>query len=130
MAPRRPYMHNLTTFYHFRSLSISFQKTESMKFSAYTEESLKELEAARETETDIYLVHLVRIQHLTEKIYSINSGNATADSVSGIPRAPMSAYQSAFQAELDRIQNSLSKSLQNDSESPPPKFLPLPFSLP
>ncbi len=88
-----------------------------MKFSNYIQQCLKELESAREYETDVLLVHLIKLQHLTEKIYSINSRDDLSDNVPGIPRAPISAYQSAFQAELDKIQTFLPKSLRNNRTS-------------
>jgi len=85
-----------------------------MKFSTYIQHCLKELEEDGEYETDIYLVNLVRIQHLTERIYQLNAGPDTLDTP-GLPRAPTSAYQSVFQGELDKIVNSLSPSMKTNS---------------
>ncbi|KAF4457959.1 hypothetical protein F53441_214 [Fusarium austroafricanum] len=74
------------------------------------------LEQEREYETDLRLVTLVRIQHLTERIAQLNSPDDPAEEVAGLPMAPLSAYVSAFHGELDRIRNGLPPDLQNDRE--------------
>jgi len=79
------------------------------------QQCLSELETNREYDTDALLVQLVRLQNVTENIVRLNTKDDMGDSIPGIPRAPLSAYQSAFQTELDKIDQSLSKSLRNNS---------------
>lgn len=102
----------LGVWYLASCISVDFQRTESLVFSTYVRQCLAELESAREHASDAFLVEHVRLQHLTERIYQFNNQerDGDADEVPGIPRAPASAYQAAFQGELDRFQASLDKS--------------------
>lgn len=87
-----------------------------MRYTRYGQSCLSVLEQEREYETDARLVALVRIQHLTERISQLNAPNEPVEEVAGFPAAPMSAYVSAFQTELDKIRNGLPLELQNDSK--------------
>ncbi len=99
-----------------RSASVGFGKIESMKFSSYMQHCLKELQENREYETDVILAHMVRLQNLSEKIAELNARDESSEEIS-IPRAPVSAYVSTFQSELDKIQSSISKTMKNNSTS-------------
>lgn len=79
------------------------------------QEGLKVLEEETEYETDVKLVYLVRIQHLTARIAQLSSQDDPAEELSGIPTAPLSAYVSAFQGELNRIHEGLPPKLKQDS---------------
>ncbi|KAH7001460.1 hypothetical protein EDB80DRAFT_722326 [Ilyonectria destructans] len=96
------------------AMSLGFSRIESMRYTKYIQECVQVLEDENEYETDVNLVHLVRIQHLTERISLLNSPDSPAEEVVGVPTAPMSAYVSAFQGELDRIRNSLPANLKSD----------------
>ncbi|KAF4980152.1 hypothetical protein FZEAL_3771 [Fusarium zealandicum] len=96
------------------AMSLGFSRIESMRYTKYIQECLGVLEREKEYETDVRLVYLVRIQHLTERISQLNSPDDPAEEVVGLPTAPLSAYVSAFQGELDRIRNGLPVSLKND----------------
>ena len=72
------------------------------------------LEEASEYETDALLVQLVRLQHLTEMIFQINTRDQIVDTLPGIPETPVIAYHTAFQKELDRLRDSLPPSLKNN----------------
>lgn len=99
------------------SIAQGFGRIESLKYTAYIQQCLRELEQAREYESDAVLVHMVRLQHLSEDITEINSREDDEnEEVSGVPKAPVSAYISAFQKELDKIRNSLTKPMRNNSE--------------
>lgn len=87
-----------------------------MRYTKYIQACLAALEQEQEYETDLRLVTLVRIQHLTERIAQLNSPDDAAEEVAGLPTAPISAYVSAFQSELDRIRNGLPHDLRNDSK--------------
>lgn len=97
-------------------MATTFGRLESMRYSSYLQECVNDLEASREFETDTTLVFLVRIQHLTERIFELNARDKAAEEIPGIPTAPTSAYIYAFQNELDRIRNNLPQSLKMDSE--------------
>jgi hypothetical protein len=97
-------------------MSLGFGRIESMRYTKYMQECLKTLEDEEGYETDVNLILLVRIQHLTERISQLNSPDGPAEDVFGVPTAPLSAYVSAFQAELDRIRNGLPPNLRNDRE--------------
>ncbi|CAM1504443.1 Fc.00g020340.m01.CDS01 [Cosmosporella sp. VM-42] len=96
------------------AMSLGFSRTEPMRYTKYMQESLKVLEEEKEYETDVTLVYLVRIQHLTERISKLNSHDDPTEEVAGLAAAPLSAYVSAFQGELDRIHNSLPPNLKHD----------------
>ncbi|KAF7550117.1 hypothetical protein G7046_g8123 [Stylonectria norvegica] len=96
------------------AMSLGFSRIESMRYTKYIQEGLKVLEDDKEYETDERLVHLVRIQHLTERISELNMRDDPAEEVAGLPTAPRSAYVFAFQGELDRIRNNLPATLKND----------------
>ena len=99
-----------------RSVSVGFGKIESMKFSSYMQACLKELQENREYETDVILSHMIRLQSLSEKIADLNARDESSEEAS-VPRAPVSAYISTFQSELDKIQSSISKTMKNNSTS-------------
>lgn len=95
-------------------MALGFGRIESMRYTKYMQECLTTLESEEEYSTDVMLVFLVRIQHLTERISQLNSPDSPTEEVVGVPTAPMSAYVSAFQAELDRIRIGLPTHLRND----------------
>ncbi|KAF5020108.1 hypothetical protein F66182_7871 [Fusarium sp. NRRL 66182] len=97
------------------SMSLGFLRIEPMRYTKYIQSCLSVLEKEREYETDIRLVYLVRIQHLTERISQLNSPDDPAEEVAGLPSAPLSAYVSAFDNELDRMRQGLPPELQNDN---------------
>jgi hypothetical protein len=66
-----------------------------------------ELEQAAEYETDELLVNLVRVQHLTQKIFHVNSRHQKDDELPGVPTTPLAVYHAAFQIELDRLRSLL-----------------------
>lgn len=105
-----------------KSMSLGFLRIEPMRYTKYIQACLAALEQDQEYDTDLRLITLVRIQHLTERIAQLNSPDDAAEDVAGLPTAPISAYVSAFQSELDRIRNELPHDLRNDS-----KFLQLAY---
>jgi hypothetical protein len=93
-----------------------------MPFSPWMEKCIQQIQKAREHETDAHLVALVSLQRLNEEI----SGELPSDSKSApglpdpepaLPKAPRSAYRSAFQRKLDSVRSNLPKRARNDSES-------------
>ncbi|KAF9774979.1 hypothetical protein IL306_006978 [Fusarium sp. DS 682] len=106
----------LGVWYLSSSMSLGFLRIEPMRYTKYIQQCLAVLEQEREYETDIRLVTLVRIQHLTERIAQLNAPDDPAEEVVGLPAAPLSAYVSAFHGELDRIRNGLPPELKNDRE--------------
>lgn len=90
-----------------------------MRFTSYLQECLKELENAGEHPSDVVLIYLVRIQHLTERIYQLNAKDPELEDVSGLPTPPLSAYMASFRSELDRIRDGLPDDIKSDSECLP-----------
>ncbi|KAH7219297.1 hypothetical protein DER44DRAFT_805235 [Fusarium oxysporum] len=104
----------LGVWYLSSSMSLGFLRIEPMRYTKYIQQCLAVLEQEREYNTDMRLVTLVRVQHLTERIAQLNAPDDPAEEVVGLPAAPLSAYVSAFHGELDRIRNELPPELQND----------------
>lgn len=87
-----------------------------MKFSKYLRKCLAELEADPEHESDVLLVHLVKVQHLTQQISDwINREDEEDSNIQGIYQAPTTAYLSAFEGEIRRLRDTLPLSLKNHS---------------
>ncbi|KAF5965298.1 hypothetical protein FBULB1_12292 [Fusarium bulbicola] len=105
----------LGVWYLSSSMSLGFLRIEPMRYTKYIQQCLAVLEQEREYDTDMRLVTLVRVQHLTERIAQLNAPDDPAEELVGLPAAPLSAYVSAFHGELDRIRNGLSPELQNDN---------------
>ncbi|KAF4963841.1 hypothetical protein FSARC_8201 [Fusarium sarcochroum] len=105
----------LGVWYLSSAMSLGFLRIEPMRYTKYIQGCLAVLEQEKEYGTDTRLVSLVRIQHLTERISQLNSPDDPAEEVAGLPTAPLSAYVSAFQGELDRIRNGLPPDLKNDN---------------
>lgn len=62
-----------------------------------------ELEKAREYDSDLYLVQLIRVQQLSDKITALCMGDEVDEQSYTVPRAPKSGYVHAFQTDLDRL---------------------------
>lgn len=90
-----------------------------LRFSKYTRKCLEDLEKTSEYESDLLLVHLVRIQRLTERIHNWTSQEDDEDDISSYLKAPPAAYQVAFHGEIGRLQSSLPASLVGNSRSTP-----------
>jgi hypothetical protein len=90
------------------------------RYTKYLDQCLKELEDAAEYETDQLAVQLVRIQHLTEKIFHFHNRDQMVDELPGIQEASAAVRLSrAFQMELDGLQNALPTNLKSDCEMIP-----------
>ncbi|KAK0745548.1 hypothetical protein B0T18DRAFT_367263 [Schizothecium vesticola] len=85
-----------------------------VRYTAYLDQSLKELESAAEYETDQLVVQLVRIQHLTDKIFHFHARDQLIDELHEIPKAPTAVCLETFQMQLDTLRNTLSPNLQHD----------------
>lgn len=98
--------------------ALGYRLTESMRFTRYLDQCLKDLEAATEYESDEQLVTLVRIQHLTERLAQLGEEGQPTEEVPAIPTmsTPREAVISACHMELDRIRQGLSPRLKSDSE--------------
>ncbi|KAH0437127.1 hypothetical protein CcaCcLH18_03995 [Colletotrichum camelliae] len=101
----------LAAWYLCSSVSLDVQQIDPMRFSAYMEQCLRELEETMEYESDIHVIYIVRVQRLAERISQIRA-NEDWDGGLGLPKAPISAYASSFQAELDKLVDNM-----------PPNFL-------
>jgi hypothetical protein len=90
-----------------------------VRYTAYLDQSLKELEGAAEYETDQLVVQLVRIQHLTDKIFHFHGRDQLVDELHEIPKAPTAVCLETFQMQLDTLRNTLSPNLEHDCEIGP-----------
>ncbi|KAJ6781563.1 hypothetical protein PWT90_01558 [Aphanocladium album] len=97
------------------SLSTVFGRIDPMRYTSYVKECLTVLESEVEYETDIILVFLLRIQHLTQRISELNPRDNTIEEFSSIPKAPTAVYVSAFQNELNELRAKLPNHLKNDN---------------
>lgn len=93
------------------SVATGLMKALPLRFSKYTRKCLEDLEKTSEYESDLLLVHLVRIQRLTERIHNWTSQEDDEDDISSYLKAPPAAYQVAFHGEIGRLQSSLPASL-------------------
>jgi hypothetical protein len=89
------------------------------RYTRYLDQCLQELESAAEYETDQLAVQLVRVQHLTEKIFYFHTGDQLVNDMPGIPKATATVYLDAFQAELDKLRNELPPNLKTNRETIP-----------
>ena len=99
-------------------MALAFQRFDSIRYSPYLDQALRELEENPDYESDIYLVYLVRIQRLTERISRLHAKDHVEGDLPGIIRAPKHVYISALQGDLDRYANELPDRLRKNSERP------------
>ncbi|CAJ2500783.1 Uu.00g036360.m01.CDS01 [Anthostomella pinea] len=95
-------------------VALAFQRMDPIKYTPYADQCLKDLDSAKEYETDSLLVLLVRIQHLSERIAQLHDKDNLEDDLTGITRAPMNAYFGVFQAELDKYRTALPRQLRSN----------------
>ncbi|KAK9236191.1 hypothetical protein V1525DRAFT_407825 [Lipomyces kononenkoae] len=100
--------------WYMSSNAAALSFAEPARYTKYYDQCLVELEEAAEYETDELLVHMVRIQHLTQRIFQINNRDERVDKLPGIPRVPAAAYHTAFQMELARLRSSLPSKLRTN----------------
>ena len=87
-----------------------------VRYTAYLDQSLTELEGAAEYETDQLVVQLVRIQHLTDRIFHFHAKDQLVHEQQEIPKALTTACLETFQIQLDRFRNILPSILKHDCE--------------
>nr|XP_036578034.1 arsenate reductase [Colletotrichum truncatum]KAF6785164.1 arsenate reductase [Colletotrichum truncatum] len=95
----------LGVWYLSSTVSTGLQQVEPMSFSPYMQRCLRELETAREYESDTYLVYLIKLQNLSDKIVqqSRRSDDEDEDESERKQRAPFAAYIPAFEAGLNNL---------------------------
>jgi hypothetical protein len=79
-------------FYLTSMLSSSFKKIDALSYTKFMDDAVKTLEENREYESDLFLVQIVRVQHLAEDLHTTET-----------PSAPMQMYVKAFDADLTRL---------------------------
>ncbi|KAI1138017.1 hypothetical protein F5Y05DRAFT_404330 [Hypoxylon sp. FL0543] len=95
-------------------ISLAFQRIDPPRYTPYIDQCVRELEAAQEFQTDSLLVHLVRIQHLSERIAQLHVQDQVGTDLAEISRAPVTAYSGIFHAELEKYIATLPKSLSSN----------------
>ncbi|KAK4034173.1 hypothetical protein C8A01DRAFT_18978 [Parachaetomium inaequale] len=104
----------LLAVWHLSScVSVGFQQLDPMIFSPYVQQCLRELEQAGELDSDAYLVQLVKMQHLSQRIAYLNGCYEVDMGSENIAKAPTSGYIFALQAELDELQRNMPRSLRD-----------------
>ncbi|KAL2826447.1 hypothetical protein BDW59DRAFT_65165 [Aspergillus cavernicola] len=91
----------LGCFYMSAVLSTCLQGTNSMKYTDYTKECCRVIEHAAEYPTDLYLVRLVRLHRLADRI----SRTLSRDEIDlpGYPSPPISLCINVLEAELQHL---------------------------
>ncbi len=90
-----------------------------MRYTKYIDQCARELQESASYPTDNLVVELVRVQHLTDRINQLNMRDGSVDELPGIPIVPAEVYRAAFQAELERLQRSLTPTLESNCGLPP-----------
>ncbi|KAJ5734117.1 hypothetical protein N7493_002903 [Penicillium malachiteum] len=105
----------LLAVWHLSScVSIGLQQLDPMRYSTYIQQCMSELEEADELESDAYLVQLVKIQHLSEKIACLDGRYDVDTESERIDKAPISGYILAFEAELEMIHKTMPRRLKTN----------------
>ncbi|KAH8886309.1 hypothetical protein GQ53DRAFT_750801 [Thozetella sp. PMI_491] len=102
----------LGVWYMSSNAALVVKQLGSARYSKYLDQCVNELESSAEYETDHLVVQLVRVQHLTEKIFYFHTGDHLVNELSGVPKATTAVYLENLQAELDRLRNELSPKLK------------------
>ncbi|KAK9249926.1 hypothetical protein V1507DRAFT_76960 [Lipomyces tetrasporus] len=100
-------------WYMCSNAALTFNKLDSPRYTRDMDQCLRELEEAAEYKLDETLVHLVRVQLLTERIFQFVQRSQL---VYELPTTSLSPdmYISALEAELDKVQDSIPRRLKND----------------
>ena len=61
-------------------------------------------------------MQLVRIQHLTDRIFHFHARDQLVYELQEVPKAPTAACLEAFQMQLDELRNTLSSNLKHHCE--------------
>jgi hypothetical protein len=85
----------------------------------------RDLEDAGEYNSDKLVIHLVRIQRLTEKVFNFHGNDSLVDEQLNLPGPSTMTRLEAFRLELDSLQEALPISLKFDRMSSrfPPALL-------
>jgi hypothetical protein len=92
------------------SVSSSFKRVDALRHSPYIEECCQVLEDSPECGTDVYLVQLIRLQHISERISQDIPLDAPASFWASKP--PVGMYIKSFQDELANFKRALPKHIQ------------------
>ncbi|KAK1706651.1 hypothetical protein BDP67DRAFT_528716 [Colletotrichum lupini] len=105
----------LAVWYLSSCISMDIHQIDSMRYSGYMQQCLRELEDDVEYESDIHLGYIVRIQRLCERISDLRSKDYLDEEGDESTRAPLSAYVSGFRAEWNKLQTSMPPTLKNNA---------------
>ncbi|KAJ6157422.1 hypothetical protein N7470_005014 [Penicillium chermesinum] len=99
------------------SAALTWNIINSTCFTKHLQQCRQELEEAPEYETDRLLVELVKIQHLTEKIFRFNHREELVDTMPGFTSPSEEdalLYTSSLEAEMEGMRRSLPASLEHN----------------
>ncbi|KAJ5086911.1 hypothetical protein NUU61_008218 [Penicillium alfredii] len=103
LEERRAY---LGCYYVTVIFSACVKDQEPVRFTKYIDDCCQILQHASEYATDAYLVHLIRVVHLADRVYHMTSYQGSGSSVALTP--PLGLSMHWFQAELQRLKGSFS----------------------
>lgn len=79
-------------FYLTGMLASSFKKMDAMPHTKFLDESMDTLQQAAEYESDLFVVQMVRLQHLIQETYTTDTTNT-----------PPQLFVRAFKADMDKL---------------------------
>lgn len=103
------------------SVALTWNIINSTGFTKHLQQCRQELEEAPEYETDRLLVELVKIQHLTEKIFRFNHREELVDTMPGFTSPSEEdalLYTTSLKAEMEGLRRSLPASLEHNCKRP------------
>lgn len=89
-------------------------------FTKHLQQCYEEMELDPEYETDALLVELIKIQHLTEKIFRFNHREEYVEPMPGLTppaEADSGLYLISLKIEMESLQSSLPAWLENNCQS-------------
>ncbi|KAK1993218.1 hypothetical protein LX36DRAFT_586828 [Colletotrichum falcatum] len=109
----------LAVWYLSSSIAVDNRAIDSLRYSRYMQQCMRELQESREYESDVYLVYIVKIQRLCERVADLRFGDYDEEEADAFVRAPVSAHMMGFGAELNKLQAEMPPSLRDNGKPDP-----------
>ncbi|GKT42970.1 uncharacterized protein ColSpa_03151 [Colletotrichum spaethianum] len=93
---------------------MDVHQIDPLRYSGYMQQCLRELQENREYESDMYLIYIVKIQRLCERVADLRSKDYCDEEFGSVGRAPASAYMFGFTAEFSKLQAGMPPSLRHN----------------
>ncbi|KDN68458.1 hypothetical protein CSUB01_11855 [Colletotrichum sublineola] len=112
------------------SVSMDIHQIDSLRYSRYMQQCMRELQENQEYESDMHLAYIVKIQRLCERVADLRSGDYDDEEVDNVARAPVSAYTVGLNAEFNKLQAEMPPSLRNNGKRDSQVFRPSWLTMP